>query len=64
MPIPLALLFPLIPSLVENVVRLVSAIRQSPETPDETKKVLEILQARLEDTASAVQALKIYPPPA
>ena len=61
MPIPLALLLPLVPSLVETVVKLVAAIRQSPETPEETKQALDMLEARLDETAKAVAGLKIYP---
>ena len=60
MAIPLALLLPLVPALVKNVLTLIRALRDNPETPAETKAKLDALQARLEETAQEVQALIIH----
>lgn len=59
MAIPIALLLPLIPGLVDSVIRLVRAIREAPETDGDTRVVLDALEAHLTETVVQVRALEI-----
>jgi hypothetical protein len=56
---PIALLLPLIPVLVESVMKIVEGLRQSPEITPDQKAVLDAIAARLDATNNAVQALEI-----
>ena len=56
---PIALLLPLIPVLVEAVMKLVQGIRDSGQLTPEQKVKLTTLAARLDETNREVQALEI-----
>jgi hypothetical protein len=56
---PIALLLPLIPVLVDAVMKIVNGVRTSPEITPAQKTVLDELAQRLDATNQAVQALEI-----
>lgn len=57
--VPIALqLLPMIPGLVESVVKIVQAIRQDPATPEAVKAQLDDVEARLQETAAKVAAVQ------
>jgi len=56
---PIALLLPLIPVLIESAMKIVSYLRESPEITPDQKVVLDALAGRLDETNAAVQALEI-----
>ena len=58
--IPIAIqLLPLIPSLVENVIKIVEAIRHDPVTSEEAKADLEAISARLTEVKAQVAAVRL-----
>ena len=58
--IPIAIqLLPLIPSLVENVIKIVEAIRHDPVTDVEIKASLEAVSARLTEVKAQVAAVRL-----
>lgn len=61
MPVPIALLLPLLPGLMESVIALVKAIRASSGdlTDAQTKAALDRIEANLTKTAADVAALPI-----
>lgn len=56
---PIALLLPLIPVLVEAVIKIVHGIRASGQLTPEQHTVLDRLAQRLDETNAEVQALEI-----
>lgn len=56
---PIALLLPLIPVLVEAITRIVQGIRDSGELTPAQRATLDALAARLDETNRQVQALEI-----
>lgn len=58
--IPLALtLLPLIPSLIDNAIKIVNAVRHDPMTPEQAKAELDAAAARLEETLVRVKNVKL-----
>jgi len=55
----IALLLPLVPVLVEAVMKIIQGIKDSGEITPEQRAVLDKLAARLDETALAVQALDV-----
>lgn len=56
---PLALILPLIPTLVEMLGKIVNAAMSSGEATEDQKARLAEIAARLDETNAAVQALEI-----
>ena len=56
---PIALLLPLVPVLVEAVMKLVQGIRDSGALTPAQRTTLDALAARLDETNREVQALEI-----
>lgn len=56
---PIALLLPLIPVLVEAVMKLIQGIKDSGKLTPEQHVVLDQLAQRLDETNAQVQALEI-----
>jgi len=56
---PLALILPLIPTLVEFLTKIIDAALADKQATPEQKAALNELAARLDDTAAAVQALEV-----
>ena len=56
---PLALILPLIPMLVEFLTKIVNAAMTSKDATPAQKAALEELAARLDETTAAVEALDV-----
>lgn len=56
---PIALLLPLIPVLIEAVMKVITGIRNGAALTTEQKAVLDELAHRLDETNAKVQALEI-----
>jgi hypothetical protein len=56
---PIALLLPLIPVLVEAVAKIVQSVRESGELTPAQRAKLDEIAARLDQTNAEVQALEI-----
>jgi hypothetical protein len=59
MPVPIALLLPLVPVLVEAIVKIVQGARESGELTPAQRAKLDEIAARLDQTNAEVQALEI-----
>lgn len=52
-------LLPIIPGLIESVMRITSVVRADPSTPDEVKTELDALNARLVLAVAAVKSVRL-----
>ena len=57
--LPILQLLPLVPVLVESAFKIVTAIRNSPGTPEEAKPLLDDLSVKLQAVIERVKTVKL-----